>query len=471
MYIKYKILAIFGSIVTLLSPQLILIAQEEITNKQDLVQQSQLDPSGVKNGELANCFDTYRFGTGSIDITAGTEEDIYKPYDAVEITGEIVNNNPYPIIDLTVRAKILRSHPNPVEQRALYTTVDDVIVLDNFILQSNQKIPLQYLYFVPGDAPTGDYIIQYYVYNQDRFNLNGLSFTEDIIANQAEFRVEGKDEHVYLDKTNITVGGKIHDTRAFITEHDLGKDIVVTIPLINPTPDEKRMEISYKLYSWDGILLDNLLEESIREINIAPNTKLEQEYIVRVKDHPVYYLEINSQLFDNQGNSTKQEKTMAHIRFAIPYNNSPRINWVGVNKNPFAEDQIELMTCIHNTSRSFYKQNIKVESIARDEKGRELTRIAYDGTVASNISGIKNKLNTNKKFNLVSIETNIYNSSNELIDNIITKYDCNEISPELCFVESNNILDRRNIIIILTLILLSISGVIISQKRHSKLKN
>lgn len=50
----------------------------------------------------------------------------------------------------------------------------------------------------------------------------------------------------------------------------------------------------------------------------------------------------------------------------------------------------------------------------------------------SSINGLKNKVNTEKKFNTLTIETNLYNASNELVDNITTSYDCNKLSPELC---------------------------------------
>jgi hypothetical protein len=258
-----------------------ILAQEDNTG---------LNPSGVKRGELTNCFDYYKFG--GIGVTVGTPKDVYKPYDAVEVVGEIVNSNPYPILNTTLRARILRSHPNPVQQRALYTTVDDVTILDNITLKANEKYPIDYIYFLSGNAPSGDYKIQYYVYNQDRFNLSGLSFTEDIIANSVEFKVEGKQEHVYLDKTNITVDGKNNDSRGFITQHNKSKDIPVNLPLVNPTNTEKEIEITYKLYRWDELLKENLIDEKKQQISILPNSKKNLEYIISPKDESVYYVVI-----------------------------------------------------------------------------------------------------------------------------------------------------------------------------------
>jgi hypothetical protein len=454
--------------VSLLAPNLILIAQEE-SDEEFFIEE--LDASGVKSGELTNCFDTYKFGAEGITITAGADFNEYKAYDLAEITGKIVNNNSYPIIDLTVRARVLRNHPNPVVQRALYTTVDDFVVVDNITLNPNEEYILEYSYNISGEAPTGDYIIQYYVYNQNRFNLNGLAFTEDIIASLTEFRVEGKAEHIYLDKTNITVDGQINDTRAFITNHEKGKDIPIKLPLVNPTGTSQEMEVSYKLYKWDEILKSNFIEEKLQQVNVGANSKIDLEYIVNNNDYPLYYVIITAIPVGQRDTDLNKKKTMAHIRYSVEDINHPRVNWVGLDKNPFDGGDVKLLTCVHNTVFATDEGPVKVQSIARDEKGRELSKIEYEGFMPSAISGIKNTLNTDKKFNLVSIETNLYNASDELVDNIITEYKCDDISPELCLTESeSNILNIRNILI-LSILILSMIGGVVGYKRYKKLKN
>lgn len=475
MHKKYKVLVILGIIITILSPQVIVIAQEGSLDVGDIPNGTgQLNQDGVKNGELADCFDVYEFGSAGVALTAGSSQSEYKPYDLVEISGEVVNNNPYPVLGLTVRARVLRSHPNPVIQRALYTTVDDFEVIKNITLKSKESYKLQYNYNMSGKAPSGEYKIQYYVYNQDRFNLNGLSFTEDIIANITEFTVKGEVEHIYIDKTKITVDGQDNDTRGFITQHTINKDLPIKFPLINPTNEEKEVEINYKLYKWDGILESNLIEEKIQQVSVKGNSSLELEYVLEPNNNPVYYLVLESSTTEEKKNPLIKDKSMAHVRLSIGGNNAPRVNWVGLNKNPFEGGDVEVMTCVHNTVFETDKGPVKVESIARDEKGRELSKIEYEGVMPSVVSGIKNKLNTEKKFNEVTIETSIYNASNELVDNIITKYECNELSPELCVVESksNNILNSKNILLaIVVLVISTIIGLGLWYRRNKIIKN
>lgn len=69
------------------------------------------------------------------------------------------------------------------------------------------------------------------------------------------------------------------------------------------------------------------------------------------------------------------KKTMAHIRYSVEGNNRSRVNWVGVDKNPFEGGELNLVTCVHNTVFATDEGPVKVDSIAKDEKGKELSRI------------------------------------------------------------------------------------------------
>jgi hypothetical protein len=459
---KINKLIIFTLGISLLIPNLFVIAQEEVP-------EISLSAEGVKSGELADCFDVYKFQ--SIGITVGVDKSVYKTNEMVEIGGNMVNNNPYPIIDSTLRARILRNHPNPVDRRARYITVDDLIIKENINLKPSERIDFNYEYFIQGNAPSGEYIIQYYVYNQDRFNLAGLSFTEDVIGNMTTFNVEGGGQHIYLDKANITVDGKEHDTRGFMLQVAKDETIPVKIPLINPEKEAKEIEISYKLYKWDEVLQSNLINANIQQVTVPANGKVDLEYKVDTKTEPVYYLVIEAKSLGVTETSTVNNKTMAHIRFAVEGNNKSRINWVGLNKYPVQKgDEVQVMTCVHNTAYATDQGPIKVKSIVKDSKGKELAKIEYEGIMVSAISGLANNFKADKNLNKITIETSLYNVNNEIVDSLITTYDCNELSPESC-VKEKEILENSqtaiiSVISIIIVCLLSFIGV----KRYNKYK-
>jgi hypothetical protein len=434
--------------------------------QQEGLYKTNLDKEGVSQGELANCFDVYKFQ--SVNISSGLASSKYSPGDMVEINANILNKNTYPILDAEVRVKILKNHPNPVENRAKYITIDDVVIKSNLILKPNENYNLQYDYFIPVDASAGEYILQYYIYNQDRFNLAGLSFTEDIVANVTGFIIEGEiNNEVYLDKTNILVNGQPYNTRGFMTQNEGNKNISVKIPLINSTKDNKEIELNYKLYKWDELLDSNLIKEKTQQLTIAADSKVELEYDIEAKDEPIYYLVITSKKVGLSSTSTTKNQTMAHIRLAIEGKNKPRINWVGLDKYPFQKgDEVKLMVCAHNTSYNNDPGPVRVLSTVRDVRGKLLTKVDYSGEMVSAVSGISNKFKADKSFNILNIETSIYNANNELVDNIKTTYNCKDINPDLCVKESN----FWNILIIAVSIMGVIVGIVIFV-RNNKLKN
>jgi hypothetical protein len=457
----YKLIGTIVLSFNLVVPNLVLIAQESSVTS---ILNDNLDSSGLNQGQLVNCFDTYKFQ--NIDISSGLSQSIYNPGDMVEISADIFNKNTYPIIDAEVRAKILKSHPNPVEDRAKYITIDDIILKDNLILKPNESYNLKYDYFIPVDATGGDYIVQYYIYNQDRFNLAGLSFTEDVVGNITSFSVEGKFSDIYLDKTNITVDGKIHNSRGFMTQHESNKNIPVKLPLINSTSENQEMEVSYKLYKWDSILENNFIKEEKQVVIVNANSKLSLEYNIEAQEEPVYYLVITAKKYGELAESTAKKQTMAHIRFAIEGENKPRINWVGLDKYPFKKgDEVQLVVCAHNTSNSTDLGPIRILSVVRDIRGRILTRVDYEGKMLSAVSGLSNTFKVDRSLNIVNIETSIYNSNNELVDNIKTTYNCKDINPELCSDESN----FWNIFITIISII-GISAGVVMFIRYNKLK-
>lgn len=426
-----KIIGIVYLMAVLLPSSISILKGQELEN-------TTLNKEGVLQGEIANCFDVYKFQ--SIDISIGAGQKVYKPYDMVEIKGNIINKNQYPILDATLRAKILKNHPKPVEGRAKYITVDDIIIADNLTLKSNEKYEIKYNYFLPGNVPSGDYIIQYYVYNQDRFNLAGLSFTEDVIGNISGFKVEGKDQHFYLDKTNIIIDGQKYNTRGFMTKHSGNKNIPIKIPLVNPENSNKEVEISYKVYKWDDLLSNNLIEEKTQQLTINAKSFVDIQYDLDAKDEPIYYIVIVAKNIGETESSTIKYKTMAHIRLNLEDKNSPRINWVGLNKYPITQrEDVQLMVCAHNTNYSTDKGPIKVLSTVKDSKGKTLSKISYSGEMVSAINGLANKFKLSKNSNSINIETSLYNSNNELVDNIKTTYSCKDINPDLCSYESNSL--------------------------------
>jgi hypothetical protein len=474
-----KLIGVLIIFILILQPNVNLIAQDISGDDWDMIEGAGLNINGVKNGELANCFDAYNIP--NIYVSVGLNKSSYKPSDIVEVRGSISNNNPYPIIDTAINVRILRAHPNPVDKSVKYITVDDQIIRKNITLKSNDKYSFDFNYFLPTNAPSGEYMVQYYIYNQDRFNLAGLSFTGDIIGNTTTFNVEGVGQHIYLDNTNITIDGKKYesDSMEAMLQVEGNKTIPIKIPLVNPESISKNMEVNYKLYKSDYLLGSNLLEEKSQQVTVPANGKIDLEYSIETSTDPVYYIVITSNALGELETDAIRTKTMSDIRFSVEGENTPKINWVGLDKYPFQEgEEVKLVTCLSNVLYKIDKNEFKFKSIVKDSKGKELTKIEYEGEIVPSIRGLMNKFiaTNNNNINKITIETSLYNSNDEMIDSITTIYDCNELSPELCNKDksttSNIFSDNRNTLYIIAIVLgvIFISTGIIIVKKYNKIK-
>ncbi len=394
-----------------------------------------LDPKDVKQGELAACFDYYNFG--SVNISLATDRTTYESGGLPAIiTGEVKNNNKYPLVGLDIKARLVKNIPSPDYIRAEIMTLDEFDIAKNITIKANgiYTIP-SYGLNLPLNTPAGDYQILFYAVEQNRFNMSGLSFTNDIIASKVDFTITGKNpEHIYLDQTKITVGGKPHNIMAFVTQHIPDIEIPVIIPLKNPSNIDKKMTVTYDLYSWDALQQENKISTKSETIMVPAKSSKNLKYILDKGVLPVYYLTITAQPESQiKDKSVFKEKTMSNIRFVIIDSSKPRINFTGINSFPLKKgSEATLFTCFHNTNNGIDLNNVKIETVLYDQDNKEISRLEYNGKTTSEISGLIKKFTTKKDIFNFTIITKMFNSKGEQLDSIEKKYSCNDIDPSTC---------------------------------------
>ena len=124
-----------------------------------------------------------------------------------------------------------------------------------------------------------------------KFNLLGLSFTDDIVGNTANFSVIGeRDDGVWFDKNGVTVADEQYHFAAFTPIVDASAPIPVAATIENATVREARIPVSWKLYAWDAGRLENLVAEGEQSVVIAPGSSAVASYTIQNAQHPVYLL-------------------------------------------------------------------------------------------------------------------------------------------------------------------------------------
>lgn len=153
----------------------------------------------------------------------------------MDFSGKIHNNNPYPITGGTLYVKIFRDiggekNPNGPD------VVDQFIAVDNLTIPANSSIDASFSWDVPVYAPTGEYRLVTYFISNKKFNLLGLSFTDDIVGNSFAFTVSGEQKStVMFDKSSVIINESPYYFAAYPPRIELGKDANISLEIQNTT--------------------------------------------------------------------------------------------------------------------------------------------------------------------------------------------------------------------------------------------
>ena len=524
MHRKYKALAILVMILSFLSPNIVLIAQEEIIELPEnpltqeeidtiikeqeereknppiqtpplseippltgeeidkLIQETKdtaaentaytnnLKQEGLTNASLGNCFDVYKFN--NIDLSINLDQNEYeigsesKPgAGLMSFVGSIKNNNSYPLPDLKIRGRIVK-----IEQegdRRIVKTVEEIIIKENINLASKESQEINESYVLPIKATKGDYEILLTVVQNDQISIAGLSFTDDVYAFSPRFKIGGNNiEGITIDQKGITINDKEYNNLSFNPKYSGKKLITIKVPIKNNTDTDKEVEVEYEVYSWSDDT-GKIKTETIQQKTIAKKGTSIATYTIEEQKEAVYYVKVKVK--DNRTASNIIWGNIANIRFVNEDINEPRIAAVTMNTSPYSpEGELQLVTCIHNTNNSGV--DTILENTIKDEKGNIVASSEYKGTVTGQVDGIYTKLPKGKTYNKLLVTSTIKDKDGNILNTVELNYDCQELDASKCKAEENN--NNRILTIggIIGLALLIIVGILFGYKRYRNSK-
>lgn len=427
------------------------IDEDELNNLRNSLneQQFQLEAKNIKSGELASCFDYNKLENIKIDLNSNAGS--FTPGDAVIIEGEITNNNTFPIVNTTIYGRLVRNLDNPVFSRASTITLDEFVIASDINLDAGTSYTVDNTYQLPINAIAGEYQLLLYVYNSDRFNLSGLTFSESVYGGIIPFSVSGENKsYIYLDKTDIKVNGQVYDTLNTLEQYDNG-EIKIETNLVNETQESRRMKVTYKLYRWDSTFENNFIQNIEEIYTVNSGQTLPISYTIDNATEPVYDLKIVSVPEEIQ---VESYKSIANIRFGINSTFRPRLHFVGLDTYPITKDT-NIITCIHNTSSEIDEGPVKVVTTLKSAQGRKLGILEYSGPISGRVEGLISKLSSLNLTEIVTLESILYDGQGTEIDRISIDYDCNKINSSFC-PSGDNIFSIFNFIIIIGLIIIAI---------------
>jgi len=375
--------------------------------------------------EEVNCFDYYNFGSVKVPIQGETSS--VAPGQNLLISGLIINDNPYPVVDGSVFVKVFRL--NSDKELDYYhggNLVDKFFAAEKILIDANSSKKLDFYWKVPTNALPGDYEIAVFFMVSKKFNLLGLPFTDDVVGSKFRFMVKSDNVGVYLDKNSVKLNGEPHKFIGFPPKFGKDESVKVESFLVNETDKNAEVIVKWKLYSWDSISNDNLIYEKIEKVRLAPLSKLNLVHVINDKSNPVNVLSVEAQYLDTH--------SILEIRFVREGLENARINFVSLGKFPIdANEPGDFFACVHSTGLDEAIENGRLEMSAYDYDGKEIGKLSYSGKITGNIMGFKSEIVPEKRLVVAKLVANLY-VNERLVDSANLNYDCSEINPEKCIL-------------------------------------
>jgi len=379
---------------------------------------------GTKSDTSVNCDDFYQFGSITSEIKS--EKDTYKSGEEITFKGKIRNENNYPIVNGNLYVQILRGNKEGVLINGDHI-VDEFFAQDNISLSPKGEKDVEFKWRVPANSIDGGYSMATFFTVNKKYNLAGLSFWNHTYAGFSDFKVTGLKDGVSFNRNKVTVNGKAFELRSMSEPLPNDKPINVKVPLQNKTAKVLNLNLSYKLYYWDSLQQINLLDSKKENVSLAPGASKDISYVINNSEKPVYYLTITA---EGEG-----VKSVINVR-PTTTGSQVRLNFSGIDNFPVNKgDKLTSFVCFHNTSFAG-EMDTKIEQIIRDKNGTVVDKLEYQGMIGGSIGAAKNDVTAIADYEYLTVETKVYGSKGDLIEENTLVYDCSLFDKDYCAKQS-----------------------------------
>lgn len=379
--------------------------------------------------EAPSCFDYYHFGSVRPAIEPSTASTVSGT--PITFSGTLTNENEYPLVDGSVYVKIFRlrttagaKDPNGPD------VVDQFSVGHKIHIPAGGSVPIQFSWNVPSYAKTGDYEAAVYFVTSGKFNLLGLSFTDDIAGALVPFSVAGElDSGVGFDKSATTVNGNQYIFAAFPPRIGAQVPAVVRSVLINDSAEDATVSVMWDAYYWDAQAAQNRLDHQESSVVVPAHGSVPVSYQLSNTEYPVYLIVGHAHFQDAD--------SYINVRVARDGIDRLRLNFPGLSAFPLKPSQeVTLFACVAN-ERNADVTDRRLELSLEDEKGAVLASRVFTGVVDGAMKLDSFTYTPNRPFDTVVLHASLY-QDNALVDDTRITYDCASIDPASCTTVAPN---------------------------------
>ncbi|NQV88647.1 MAG: hypothetical protein HQ402_03800, partial [Parcubacteria group bacterium] len=346
---------------------------------------------------VTECFDYYSFGSVVVNLSSSLDKTVSGT--SLDLKGTIENKNNYPIVDGALYVKVFKKDISIEKNPNGPAVVDQFFVKDNINLSANGKQSIEFTWKIPAYTTTGNYRIATYFVSAKKFNLLGLSFTNDIIGNTFDFSIKGENPTLtYLDKETVTVNGSPFYFAAFPPQVSEG-DVTVKANLVNKTDKTAFIPLYWKVYSWDGLQDSNIIDTNNEIIEVKAGETKPVTLTIKDSTHSVYYITAEA--------NDRDTKSILDIRFVRPDVDQIRINFPAVTTFPLTKgEQTTLFSCLHSVTSDIVSDGTLFLSI-KDTSGKEIYKSTYQGDITGAMMGVKEDFTPTKTYDKFTVSARL----------------------------------------------------------------
>jgi len=418
---------------TIQSPDQLTAEEEEVflQDLQDLVEAGILqeipDDAALPDilpPDRVSCFDYYRFGSVQAILTSSVENVVSGT--RIEFSGELVNENPYPIVDGSLYVKIFKSRDEDDGNGP--DVVDQFFAVSDVSIPANGRVPVSFAWMVPGYAQSGEYELASFFVTSRKFNLLGLPFTDDVVGNTVPFIVAG--EHttgVLFDKSSASINNEPYSFIAFPPLVSKDEPITISARIVNTTGQTQNASLVWTVYYWDSLLRRNAVQEESANVSVPPGGSTPVSITVSDTTYPVY-LAVGTL-------SWKDTKSIIAPRFVREGISRPRINFPSITSFPLMRgEENQVFSCLHNTSNEVATDG-RLDLTLLDMDGNLIHNYTYRGDITGAMMGVANLFVPKKTYDRFVLEARLYENG-VFVDEARMTYDCSLLGQNACLSDS-----------------------------------
>ncbi|QQR65433.1 hypothetical protein IPH92_02560 [Candidatus Kaiserbacteria bacterium] len=403
--------------------------QQKILSEIRIMTPVSTSPAAPSN--TVNCFDYYSFGSVQVHLSPTLEQTI--PGMPLTFTGTLKNANAYPVVGGQVYAKIFKvdDGDTPLTHQNGHPLVSFFLVQDNVVIPANGEIPATFTYQVPKNMAGGAYTIAYFFTTENRYNLLGLSFTDDVTGNKANFSItDDTNTPVTFNKNTVMLNKTPFSFAAFPPHFTKDEAVTAHVEAVNPANTERVVEVTWIISQWDGILAKHEVKRETQGVLLKPKEKKTLSYTLPKLDTSVTF--IQAILKDQDAES------ILHIRYVRDGNEELRINYPSITEYPLtAGKETTVFSCLHSTNLPIVSDNLLTLTL-KDENNDVIHTYTYEGDVTGAMMGVKDTFTPPRDLTTFSL-TAALTHKGALVDEVTIHYDCNALGAP-CPEPRNNII-------------------------------